>query len=77
MDIAMQSVESAMRPDGFVYPSRLHRDHTAVAISSSVIPDLRDGVARSETPFAKHPDFERLREDRLRVAPPAANASPD
>jgi len=66
-----------MRPDGFVYPSRRHRGHTAVAISFRVLPGLRDGVARSETPFAKHPDFERLLDDRLRVAPPTADASAD
>lgn len=77
IDVAMQSVDGAMRPDGFVYPSRRHRGHTAVAISSRVLPELRDGVARSETPFAKHPDFERLLDDRLRVAPPAADASAD
>jgi hypothetical protein len=65
------------RPDGFVYPSRRHRGHTAIAISSRVLPELRDGVVRTETPLSRHPDFERLRGDRLRVAPPAADASAD
>jgi RES domain len=78
MDVAMQSVDDATtRPDGFVYPSRRHRGHTAIAISSRVLPELRDGVVRTETPFSQHPDFERLRGDRLRVAPPAVDASAD
>jgi hypothetical protein len=59
MDIAMQTVEEAHRPDGFTYPSRRHRGHTAVAISSRVLPALRGGVTRSETPFAEHPDVDR------------------
>ncbi|MGF6603104.1 hypothetical protein P3T23_007857 [Paraburkholderia sp. GAS448] len=75
VDVAMQSVEETVRPDGFIYPSRRHRGHTAVVLSSRVLPALRDGVTRSETPFAQHPDFERLVKDRLRVAPPAANGS--
>ncbi|MDH6147586.1 MULTISPECIES: RES domain-containing protein [Paraburkholderia] len=75
MDVAMQSIDGAMRPDGFMYPSRRHRGHTAVAISSRVLPELRDGVARSDTPFSQHPDFARLLDDRLRVAPPAADGS--
>ncbi|CAE6844184.1 hypothetical protein R69658_06863 [Paraburkholderia aspalathi] len=75
MDVAMQSVDQTMRPDGFVYPSRRHRGHTALAISSRVLPELRDGIVRTETPFARHPDFARLHDDRLRVQPPAGEAA--
>lgn len=75
LDIAMQCVDESMRPDGFVYPSRRHRGHTAIALSSRVLSELREGVALTQTPFAEHADFMRLRGDRLRVLPPPAAAS--
>jgi hypothetical protein len=70
MDLAMQLVGASKRPDGFVYPSRRHRGHAAVAISSCALKTLRAGIVTTETPFRKHQDYVKLLNDRLRVAPP-------
>ncbi|SAL83743.1 RES domain protein [Caballeronia terrestris] len=74
MDIAIEAVNETMRPDGFVYPSRRHRGFTAIAVSSRVLPTLRDGIVRTDMPFSKHPDFERLTYDHLKVAAPEQDA---
>jgi len=66
----MQSIEAATRPDGFVYPSRRHRGHTAVAVSSRALQELRSGIERAETPFAACPEYARLSTDSLLVDPP-------
>lgn len=70
IDRGVLSVDATTRPDGFVYPSRRHRGHTAVAISSHALPELRDGVVRIEIPFSEHPEYMKMCDDQLRVPPP-------
>lgn len=70
LDQTMQSVALAIRPDGFVYPSRRHRGHTAVALSSRALAELRHRIEWITTPFAGCPEFARLAGDPLLVAPP-------
>jgi RES domain len=69
---AMRLVAPATRPDGFVYPSRRHRGHTAVALSSGALQELRPGIEWTETPFALCPEYVRLSADPLLVDPPPA-----
>ena len=74
MDLAILATDEAIRPDGFVYPSRRHRGHAAIAISSRALLALRDGVIRTDTPFAEHADYGRMLRDKLRIGQPASDA---
>lgn len=68
---AMESQNPAERPDGFVYPSRRHRGHTAVAISLSALEELRSGAGCIQRPFAQTTEYATAQSDPLRVPPPA------
>jgi len=74
MDLAMQVADESIRPDGFIYPSRRHRGHAAIAISSRALWELREDVMRTDIPFADHADYARMVGDNLRIGRPAADA---
>ena len=58
------------RIHGMVYPSRKHRGHDAVAISSRVLPQLVAGVSTSVVKFGDTAACQELMADRCCVAPP-------
>ncbi|MGF6766236.1 hypothetical protein P3T24_006582 [Paraburkholderia sp. GAS33] len=67
---AMESQDPAKRPDGFIYPSRRHRGHTAVAISLSALENLRSGVVYVQRPFVDTAEYAEALAGPLRVLPP-------
>jgi hypothetical protein len=70
IDQAILIAEPAQRPDGFVYPSRRHRNHTAVAISRRSVEELRAGTTWTTVPFSKSAEYAQLSLDSLLVPPP-------
>ncbi|SDI19480.1 RES domain-containing protein [Paraburkholderia phenazinium] len=74
--LAMRAPAAATKPDGFVYPSRRHRGHTAVALLSDALDELRDGIEITEVAFLASPEYARARHDPLRVSPPLSSSKP-
>ncbi|MCA8059627.1 RES domain-containing protein [Burkholderia cepacia] len=69
---ALAKCDPASRPDGVVYPSRRHRGHGAIILSSSALESMRTGVLQTHERFIEHPVYRRLLNDALRVSPPLA-----
>lgn len=58
-----------VRPLGFRYPSRRHKNHAALAIHSHSLELWRKGGVSRVKPFTEWPHFERLRADPNYAAP--------
>lgn len=57
------------QPFGFVYPSRRHKNHSALAINSDALGEWRRSVSIRVTPFMDLPIYRSLRADSNYAAP--------
>lgn len=67
VDAAIESADGQVH--GMLYPSRKHRGHDAVAISSRVLERLAPQAVSIQS-FGDTPAYQALREDRCCLAPP-------
>lgn len=71
MHAAMAQLDTASRPDGFIYPSRRVRGSAAIVLSSEAVLSMRAQVMSQYGRFVDHPVYGRLRDNPLCVPPPA------
>ncbi|MBY4899243.1 RES family NAD+ phosphorylase [Cupriavidus sp. AU9028] len=62
---------------GFRYPSRKHKNHGALAVSSEALDRFRNSVGVQVTPFALMPHYEALRSDANYADPMSGHFSID
>jgi hypothetical protein len=70
---ARQAASPDTRPDGFIYPSRRHRGHAAVALFTPA-EALYAGISYTAQPFTDTAAYASTLTDPLRVEPPATGA---
>lgn len=68
------AIEAKDRPDGFIYPSRRHPGHTAVALFSLPVDGMRHGISLQEMAFSDFVNMTGMLGDPLCVPPPEGNA---
>ncbi|MDB0543937.1 RES family NAD+ phosphorylase [Ralstonia solanacearum] len=75
LDEMLASWAQPGQPLGFIYPSRRHKNHNALAINSDALNEWRRSVGIRVTPFTALPIYEALRAAQNYAAPLAGGFS--